>query len=353
MTLAVDLALFILALINTILNSIGACVLIILYLKEKSYTQETYLINLSILEVLTNLVELIKRVPEMFSHIIETSLSIKYLSHYAAVGTFTGIRVAHYFITACITIDRFLMIRLSFYYRTHGRHKSVRCVLFLMWLLCLLIPVTICVAESKTDFHYQPVFYRYIYPSLDIGYVILAIVVYSYIFYRYQKSYKMDCRKISGRPLRRSTTTEAFVDSRFYTTILLVINFVVFVIIPDATYMFVGIRKEHHFHHGNLIAESQSDVLLDICRISFAVSSFFNFFIYIFFKPTMQKTISKQLRRLKRRFGISLKIFEKQNDCYAMDEDGDSIEIQHLDSRGLRSKERGYKYQRKYGVSNV
>lgn len=302
MNLALDLFLFGLVLVNTFIHSIGASLLIILYRKRKKRsTQEIYLINLSISEILLNFMEILKRIPEMFSHANKIATVFKYIQHYATVINLTGIWMVRYVTMIYITVDRLLMVRFGLKYQTCWMKKRPKYLIIAKWVICLSIPLCICVCEFLVDFHYQPVFYKYVFPTIDFGYIILAISVYSYMFYRHQKSYKMK-NKYTKRRLskqRLSTTTDAFVDSRFYTTILLVFSFSIFIIIPDLTYMFLGMQQIHFFHGSNTLADNQSDILFDLCRVSYAIASTIDFFIYIFIRPDVQAILCKKCHQLR------------------------------------------------------
>ena len=118
---------------------------------------------------------------------------------------------------------------------------------------------------------------------------------------------------------RRSTATDAFRQSRFYTTILLVLNFLIFIIVPDLTYMFHGMdhddtvegyhtKKNIVFEHSN----HDSNVIFDLSRLSYAVASTINFFIYIFVQPAVRGVLDRKCwRRIKIRLSRSDKRQQK------------------------------------------
>ena len=339
MNLTLDVFLFTLVLINTVLHSIGFCLLIILYRKGKKSSQQIYFINLSVAEALLNLMEVLTRIPEMFSHSHHLPIVFLHIEHYAKIINLTGIWVIIYSTMVYVTVDRFLTVRIGIKQRIYWTKKKVTCLLSATWVICLLTSLSISIIEIFHHFHYQPLFYKYFYPSIDFGYIILAISVYSYIFYRHQKSCKMK-HKWSKRSLRlrtKSTTTEAFRESRFYTTILLVLTFLLFIIIPDLVYMFFGMQHEH-FNHSNGITEGgESNILFDLCRLSYAIASTVDFFIYIFFQPAVQAILCVKYDELM----SSIKMKRERQLCSSS-----VMEIQHINETRTTSKVKGLSEQK-------
>ena len=326
MNLALDVFLFSLVFINTLIHSIGAFLLIILHKQERKSVQKIYFIKLSILEIFLNLMEVLKRIPEMLSHRDNIGDVLKHIQHYATVTNLTGIWVARYLTMIYITFDRFLMVRLALRYQMYWTRKKAKYLITATCVFCLSIPLIICTSEVFLDFHYQPVFYKYVFPIIDFGYIVLSISVYTYIFYRHQKSYKMEYR-YTKRSLKRrklSSTADAFVDSRFYTTVLLVMTFILFIIIPDLTYMFIGLKPIHFFHDGNTMQSNQSNIFFDLCRCSYAISSTIDFFIYIFGKPTVQAILCGKCHQAS--FRMNKKNRSRSNTQTSM-------ELVHFDSK--------------------
>ena len=73
---------------------------------------------------------------------------------------------------------------------------------------------------------------------------------------------------------------------KFYPSFLLVATFVIFLIVPDLTYLFYGI-----------IAQNKSDTLFDACSLSFAFANFTDVIIYLYWQPRVKKQVQNIWRR--------------------------------------------------------
>lgn len=297
MNLTVDLFLFTFGFINTFMHSTGVCLLIYFYRTGKKDSQKVYFINLSIAEVLLNFMEILTGIPEMISHSKELSIGFRYIQYYANLFNMTTVWVVLYLTMVYITADRLLTVRYGLKYKMYWRKKKANYLIITTWVACLTTSLIISITGFFIDFHYQDIFYKYIFPTIDFGYIILTVSTYSYIFHRHQKSYKMKnkfSRRRSRRRVRKITTSEAFRDSRFCTTILLVLTFIVFIIIPDLVYLFFGMEKAHFSHNSKPAADLKSDILFDYCRVSYVIASTMDFFIYIFIQPAVKEILCKK-----------------------------------------------------------
>lgn len=292
MNIVLDIALSGLGMVNSFLHILGFYILLRRYKKSTKNPQKIYILNLSIFEIILNLLGNLARVPEMLTHSKEVTKVITFVQHYATLFNLTGAWIITYLTMIYITIDRFLVVYLGFRYSLYWTKRKALYVVNLTWACCALFSISIAVGEFFLHFHYQDVFYKYFYPTMDFLYLVIVISVYVYIFYRYQKSFKLQ-HKVSKRTLNKrnaSTAQEAFYQSRFYTSILLVFTFLFFIVIPDLTYMFFGPKSANRSHdersHGY-----ESNLLFDICRFSYGIASSLNFFIYIFLQPDVRRIL--------------------------------------------------------------
>lgn len=301
MILALDIALSILVLVNTVFHFIGFCLLIRIYRRGLKNTQKIYIINMSIFEALQNLMSNLQRIPEMISHKREISKWLEYIQHYATLLNLTGIWIVLYFTMIFITIDRFLVVWLGFRYSIYWTKKKALYLVNITWAICLSFSISVAMGEAFLHFHYQDLFYVYFYPTMDFLYMVIVVTAYVYIFYRYQKSFKLEHKKSRKtiRQRRPSTTQQAFSQSRFYTTILLVSTFLIFIVIPDLIYMFFGPKISNRLHHERPHGY-KSNILFDVCRFSYAIASSLNFFIYIFLQLPVRRLIRSKREQLKR-----------------------------------------------------
>ena len=149
-------------------------------------------------------------------------------------------------------------------------------------------------------FDWEDAYFKYFYSIVDVSFIILAVITYQYIFRRLQISNKRltggyrppaskDLDQLQLDETRRMTnsspTNQRTNLSRFYPTILLVLTFIVFLIVPDLTYLFYGI-----------VAQKKSDALFYACSLSYAFANFTDVIIYLYMQPRVRKEV-KRIRR--------------------------------------------------------
>ena len=165
---------------------------------------------------------------------------------------------------------------------TEERCKKLLCI---TWTLALLL----CVAEviyyhhNKYKFNWEDVLFMYVYPPVQLIFLTLSLVAYSFIFHAYKQAKHHRPGTLPGRIIRRQSSFQLFKSSRFFVYVLLVVTFFVFMLIPDVTYVLMA--KVYDIH---------SDVLVTSCMICYAVSNLCDAFIYILAeKRVRQKWLEK------------------------------------------------------------
>ena len=132
---------------------------------------------------------------------------------------------------------------------------------------------------------FEGTFHVYLYTVFDMLFVILACVTYAFIFYRYKESERKrtSVSKCEGCK-RKISATQIFQKSRFYIAIVIILKFLLFVTIPDLSYMFAVV-----------IPQKKSDMFLLVCVISFTLSNICDVIIYVFFQPPIRKLLYRKL----------------------------------------------------------
>lgn len=268
--------------------------------KRLKSVQMIYFISLSISEALLNLMEVSQRIPEMLTHTKQFTTFLTYMQHYSILVNLSGIWLVLYLTMMYITIDRFCMVRYNFKYQVYWTKKKALYLINITWISSIFFTICIALGEAFLQLPYQEIFFRYFYPTIDSLYIILVISSYSYIFHRYQKSFKLQhkCSRKTIRRQRASSTQQAFSESKFYTSILLVLTFLLFIVIPDLTYMFFGTTNPHRAHNKRKNGY-ESSLLFDICRFSYAIASSIDFFIYVFPQQAVRVIIRAQSKTVK------------------------------------------------------
>ena len=308
MDLALVIILLILNLLNVFLHSIGACLLIHLYKRSRQKAQQLYLIHLSISECLMNLLESIRSITKFthldgnMSHIVDRFL------YYTLILSFTGVSFVFYLVMVYVTIDRLMVIALNLQYTKYWNENKAKYLLLVTWLIGGVIAITVEITYVVIGFEWETIFFKYFYPTMEFLFILLAFLTYIFIICKYRKRQRTICFHSEG-PLASSTQVVSlkkkcksskhsvsntpiakrieFRKSIFYIPLLLITTFLIFMIIPDLTYLVVAV-----------INNNPSQTLSTICWISYAVSNLLDAWIYIYLQHHIRNFIKRKFEEL-------------------------------------------------------
>ena len=288
--LALSIILLILNLTNTVLHSIGAYALISLYPTCRHKPQRIYIANLAISEGLINFIEVIRDIPELFSMSSQTKATVDKVREYLLMVSFIGISIVYYLDMMYLTMDRLLNILLSLKYPQYWNETRAKYLLITTWLVGIVITTGMVIVYIFFSFPWEVTFYKYIYPALEFLYIIIAFATYYVIFRKYNKS-QVRLSVISLSTANQSTTVRKrnicaeFRKSFFLIPVLLISTYLIFMIIPDMTYLFVAVINNQH-----------SNDLSNACWISYAISNLLDAGIYIYFHDDVRKFLIKKMK---------------------------------------------------------
>ena len=276
--------------LNVVLHTIGTHALVSIYGRSRHKPQRLYIINLSVCEGLINLLEGIRNVPEFFSISSHVKPTVDAARYYVSIITFTGISFVYYLDMIILTLDRLATIILGLKYSQYWDEMKAKCLLIVTWVIGICISIAVSLAFALKGFDWETVFYKYFYPTLEFCFIIIAVLTYSLIFRKRSNSTRK-LSNISGMevPVNKESKCKEFKKSFFFVPSLLIITFFVFMIIPDLTYLFVGI-----------INNNPSETLSVTCWISYAVSNLADAGIYIYFLPDIREYLLIKFRIRKR-----------------------------------------------------
>ena len=98
------------------------------------------------------------------------------------------------------------------------------------------------------------------------------------------------CRTRNLRQRKVTTALTVFWNSRFIVSVLIIFNFLAFMLVPSLVYLIYGI-----------LGNNQSDTLLSACWIAFAVSNILDSFNYIFLTGSVKTLVTKKAHTLLQR----------------------------------------------------
>lgn len=286
--LSLNSILLVLNLTNVILHSFGIYLLKIVCKRFKKTEQLVFLAHLSIAESLMNFIELIRRILDfLWIYDIRSHVIIE-AHHYLQIVSLTGISFVFYMEMLYITFDRLVSILMNVYYPLYWNVTKTRYLLYATWLVGAILCVTICVTHYILHFNWRMPTFTYFYPIVDVLFIILSIITYTLIFYKYWKSAKkIGANKNTPGVLQSKQSGFTFFrKSRFYIPVLLITTFFLFTASSDLIYL----------SYVRLVGK-ESETLLVVCWILYAVSNLIDVLIYIFMHHRVKTVLKEKVQR--------------------------------------------------------
>lgn len=284
-----DVVLILLNIMNSIMHGMG--IMILLKIGRKK-TQHIYLINLSISELLKNVIIFLTCIPEI------TPMSPYAFSICMKIHVYLGIVydytiMCSYVLTMFyITLDRYCIIVIGHQYKAFWNSTKANTLVITTWLLGGSVSVSISLIHHLLDdvevLRYfiftnqrEGLLVSYSRPLFDLPFIILATAVYYQIFHKYSKSQEKILIN-SGKQNKSRVTV--FTHSTFFVPVLLIGSFVAFTVIPN-------LLISYHQLAGKYV----SHTLQVLCYISYACSDTADVFIYVLMQRNVRKFLKQRL----------------------------------------------------------
>lgn len=283
---ALNATIIFLSVCNILLHSLGTYLLATLYFNGKANAQKVYLLNLSLLLVCINILNCIYRIPHAIILYRESDSGIIETQMYIQIILSTGFYPIYYFNMFYLTIDRLLNVLLNAKYKVYWDETKAMYLVQITWIIGLVASICISVAYNYTKFYWEVVYWVYFYPTLDVIFIVLALITYSVLFWKYNMSQNFRAKnkgKLARNRLENSF--QAFRRSRFYIAVLLILSFVVLVLIPHIVgFVYAYIHQE------------QAEMVISICWLLYLTSDLINAWVYIFVQRSIRTLLWKKLR---------------------------------------------------------
>lgn len=278
--------LFTVRLLSVLLHLIGTCSLCCVYKKVRDKIQLLFLVNLSVVHALVVVLDIVRFKGTPFPSQRHAD-QLNEWEHGALIFRDT-IEVLVYYMTVClITVHRMMKIILGFRYHLFLTTSKTKILILFVWFCAFGVSTGICFRHHYHLIHYdiEKMFYRDLFMPLDVVYVILVISCYSCIFKKQVSSFNRSRRN-------NQTTTEgrARVKRVYYVPILLLMNFLVFAVIPDL--VFVLYNQRTIFTCYSCFEVHIVDLLFYtslVCHINDSI-------IYIFVHPHVRQFLLKKIK---------------------------------------------------------
>lgn len=312
--------LLLISVINMLLHSLGCALLVRVAGSNRQRIQRIYLINLSISVITTNAIELIKAI-SAFGW-CERNDTIRLLRYYSWTISYTGGSFVYYAVMYFITCDRLAQMILSLRYTTFWNKKKAIQLLVVTWVTGILISTSVCITHKMTSIRWEDICFRYVFPSCDFTFVVLAFTTYLVIYRKTINSrIRIDRTSTIMNPigpiaafsqplaLKRSNTKRGLgqrivpveynsvkknrytllKNSVFYIPFFLIASFLVFMVTPDIVILFLKV-----FYKGDM------PIVFICCSISYAVCNFLDALIYIYYQPDVRRLLYQKILKVSR-----------------------------------------------------
>ena len=146
---------------------------------------------------------------------------------------------------------------------------------------------------------------EYLFLIADFLFILTAIASYVIIFYKYKRTRTQPTfagiQSLGGNMNKNNNFFTTFVNSRFYISVLLIVSFLLFMVVPDFIYAFATPSpspSEQHNHSSTNITEQVMSALYGISFLCDAV-------IYIIMQPSVRRLLWRKVYRTR----VSLNLF--------------------------------------------
>ena len=298
---AFTITMTVLILLNVTFHSSGCYLLLRLFKNGQDNVQQIYLINLSVTHTLGNILQLLSRVLQLVDH--GGSSTLKQLDTCIMVILLTVLTFSYYMSMAYITLDKALEILLNIKYPVYWNEQKAKRLVYTTWVVGVCMPVCVLLMHHIGHISIDAiadVLFLYICPTFDFSFTILAVITYSFLFQRYRKSRVLPTVSMHlthGMTNQESPNSNSifkiFRKSNFYITVLLILSFLIFMVLPNMVYLFYGVVGGHK-------SKTLDEALLILYNISYLLDAW----IYIFAQQSVRNLFYRKLRKRKERLKI-------------------------------------------------
>ena len=276
-----------LSILNVLLHTLGLYLLLTIYKNGKNETpQQLFLIHLTVCEILINFFGILRGVDDIISESTncgEIDSLLVNVNEYVMILSFTGVSVVYYITMIYLTVDRLADILLNIKYHLYWDTRRTNVLMCITWIAGLLLSGIISLLYKFTGFEWENVFYKYFLPILNFSFITISLVTYVCIFRIYKRTHDT---KWGQRGTRRALSSwQVFRRSRFYVSVLMILTFLVFMVIPDLSYLFLVVIR----------GDKTRDFLLLCCYISYGICNIIDAWIYIYLQAPVRRLLIRKL----------------------------------------------------------
>lgn len=306
MVLLVHAILMVLNFLSVALHTIGSWALLSLYLKRQEEAHRMFLINHSVCESIRHFMEFLILLIKLQTR--PDNEMVFLVLYYIQIIFVSGICLMYYLAMVYITLDKLAKTILETRYERYWNGKKTKRLLVCTWLLGLVACLTSTITSILFKVQWDLIFHRYIYPTTDIIFILIAVCLATSIMRHY--NIKQRARQITmRRRVRQSRNILQEYKRDFIIPVFLCFSFLFFIILPDTIYFIYG-----------LVENNKHSDLLKLCiSISYAVAGQVDACFYLFFLPDVRKLVLKKVKTFFNAIFRPVKTFKRKRKSKKME----------------------------------
>lgn len=284
----VTITIFALQVLNVLIHAFGLYLLLCVFHDGNSNVQLIYILNLCVSELLINLIGVvILSVSFCFAHSShETIIVLQNVYQFLIVVLETGILLVYYMCMFIITLDRLMEILLNIRYPIFWNEIRAKRLMICIWIVCLAIGITLSTLTYTYRMSFETTFIQYIYPTLDVSFLLLAALTYIFIFKKFKSSRVAPIRlHRASVQVIKLTVIQVLKKSQFKVPILLITSFLLLMEVPNLVFLFENV----------LLHQRKSQGFIAYSVISILISYLVDGYIYIFLQAKVKAKMKKKL----------------------------------------------------------
>ena len=278
-----SLAFYLIYTFNIIFHVIGVCLLTSVHRYGKRSVQNLFLINLSAINIVKTVMNMLRLTADI-KLFPDLNTNGDIFHRVVTINAF-GLSLLYTFAMMFITTDVLGLIMFTSRYFTYWSCGKSCYFLLGIWLFGIVECTIIYAAHALNRFKNNQDIDVYIKTTLGVSFIILALVTYYGVFYKYIKSKMASIYRTNTR--YQEGVRELFRKTKFYVAIVIITAFILLDIIPEVFLLLLLIIKR--------TAPNQF-VLLFLYLNAF--SDMVSVFIYICIRDDVRTTLLTKLRHI-------------------------------------------------------
>ena len=219
------------------------------------------------------------------------------ISKYANLVLMTVISFVLYMTMTYVIVDELMQVQMNIRYPVYWDMTKAKYLIFLTWSVGMIMCISVVTVNEFNEFSVIWLG-KYFRLPFNFIFIIIAVASYSYIFHKYRVT-RINPTQVQNVSTPTESIFKVFRNSRFYLSVLLILNFMLFVVVPD------------------IIISTINDIpniILKIIFILFDISFIIDAWVYVFFRLRVKRLMWEKLLNIKCLHNIAMRNLQRKVD---------------------------------------